>query len=143
MTININIDINIIKYLLKKSRNRNNSHRFQVCLSSFIFLLYCYHYLHFALHYSVPGTRRLLHYSVPGTRRLLHFYWCSCYLIFSFLCNVLQIVVCLFSLGHCIVCPSEDLPLLITPLVSSNFSYLYNKGIYQQFIGAPFLYRQM
>jgi hypothetical protein len=71
-----------------------------VCLSSFIFLLYCYHYLHFALHYSVPetrrllhysvpGTRRLLHYSVPGTRRLLHFYWCSCYLIFSFLCNVL------------------------------------------------------
>ena len=73
----------------EKSRNRNNSHRFQVCLSSFIFLLYCYHYLHFALHYSVPETRRLLHYSVPGTRRLLHFYWCSCYLIFSFLCNVL------------------------------------------------------
>ena len=33
---------------------------------------------------------------------------------------------CLFSLGHCFVCPSFDLRLLITPLISSNF--LYHNG---------------
>ena len=32
--------------------------------------------------------------------------WGSCCSIFSFLCNVLLIIICLFSVGHCIVCPS-------------------------------------
>ena len=31
----------------------------------------------------------------------------SCCSIFSFLCNVLQLVVCHFSFDHCIVCPSS------------------------------------
>ena len=59
---------------------------------------------------------------------------CSCCSIFTFLCNVLEIiVVCPFSFGHCIVClrfTISDYPfgifnlflrILITPLVSSNF----------------------
>ena len=33
--------------------------------------------------------------------------WGSCYSIFSFMCNVLQIFVCPFSFGHCIVCCSS------------------------------------
>jgi hypothetical protein len=36
--------------------------------------------------------------------------WSSCCSIFSFLCSVLQIVVChfnLFCFGHCVVCPSS------------------------------------
>jgi hypothetical protein len=36
------------------------------------------------------------------------FFWGgSCFPIFSFLFNVLYIVVCPFSFGHCIICPSS------------------------------------
>ena len=55
---------------------------------------------------------------IPGVK------WGSCCSICSFLCNVLQIVVCpfvLFSFSHCIVL-SVDLRLLIAPFVSSNYS---------------------
>ena len=31
--------------------------------------------------------------------------WGSCCSIFSFMCNVIQIVVCPFSFGYCVVCP--------------------------------------
>ena len=54
------------------------------------------------------------------------FYWVSCSSIFSFLCNVLLIVVChkcFFFWPLC--CLSFDLRLLITPLVSSGFSYRF------------------
>ena len=42
------------------------------------------------------------------TRSTSGFQWCWYRSIFSFLCNVLQIIVCPFVLffGHCIVCPS-------------------------------------
>ena len=54
---------------------------------------------------------------IPGLQ------WGSCYSIFSFLCSVLQIVVYLFVSLFCpLCCLSFDLRLLITPLVSSNFS---------------------
>ena len=56
----------------------------------------------------------------------------SCYQIFSFLCNVLQIVVCPFSFSH------HSLRLLITPLVSSNFCQsvkLFETGVH---ITAPY-----
>ena len=46
----------------------------------------------------------------PGALELTHgFQQCSCYSIFSFMCSVLQIVVCpfvFFSFSHCVVCPS-------------------------------------
>ena len=50
--------------------------------------------------------------------------WDSYYSIFSFLCNVLKIIVCPFVLFILlVVCLScFDIRLLITPLVSSNFS---------------------
>ena len=59
-----------------------------------------------------------------STRVHTRFQWGSCYSIFSFMCNVLQIVVCpvLFFLPLC--CLSFDLRILITPLVSSNSSYI-------------------
>ena len=34
------------------------------------------------------------------------FWWVYFFSIFSFLCNVLWIIVCPFALGHCAVCPS-------------------------------------
>ena len=52
----------------------------------------------------------------------------SCYSIFSFLCNVLHILVCPFviSLFWPLHCLSFDLWLLITPLVPSSFSIYMN-----------------
>ena len=46
------------------------------------------------------------------------FLWGSCCSIFSFLCNVLSTIVCPFSLFF------FDVRLLITFMVSSNFSYV-------------------
>ena len=48
----------------------------------------------------------------------------SCCSIYCFLCNVLQIIVCTFVPLLCMYCPSFDLRLLISSLVTSNFSYL-------------------
>ena len=49
--------------------------------------------------------------------------WGSCYSIFSFLCCVLWIIVCVFVLLlSAIYCLSFDLRFLTTLLVSSNFS---------------------
>jgi hypothetical protein len=44
--------------------------------------------------------------SGAGTANPSGFWWDLCCSIFSFLCNALWIVVCPFSFGHCIVCPS-------------------------------------
>ena len=46
--------------------------------------------------------------------------WISCCSVISFLCNVLQIIVCPFQFGHSIVLSFFDLMLLITTLVFSN-----------------------
>ena len=44
----------------------------------------------------------------PGATEFTpEFYWISCCSIFSFLCNVLYIVVFPFSFGHCVVWPFE------------------------------------
>ena len=43
------------------------------------------------------------------------FQWGSCYSICSFLCGVLWIVVCPYSFGHCVVCPSS-IYLLLLPI---------------------------
>ena len=55
------------------------------------------------------------------------FQWCSCYSIFSFMCNVcrsLFVLLTFFVWPLC--CLSFDLRILITPLVSSNsFSNLF------------------
>ena len=54
------------------------------------------------------------------------FHWGSCCSIFSFLCNVLQMVVCLCLFLWPLCClPFFGLRLLISPLVSSNFSNRY------------------
>jgi len=37
----------------------------------------------------------------------LRFLWGLYFSIFSFLCSILKIIVCPFSLGHCIVSPSS------------------------------------
>ena len=52
------------------------------------------------------------------------FYWVSCYSIFRFLCNVLLIVVCLFVpfFSSLYFLFFFDLPIVITPLVSSKSS---------------------
>ena len=51
--------------------------------------------------------------------------WGSCYTIFSFLCSVLQIILCPFVLLilAIVVSALSDLRLLITTLVSLSFSY--------------------
>ena len=50
----------------------------------------------------------------------------SCYSIFSFMCSVLQIVDCSsFVIYLPLCCLSFDIWILITPLVSSNSSYLH------------------
>jgi len=42
---------------------------------------------------------------LSGAHELIpSFYWDSCCPIFSFLCNVLLIVICTLSFGHCVVC---------------------------------------
>ena len=56
------------------------------------------------------------------------FQWCSCYSIFSFVCNVLQIVVCYFVLFLLSIVFSV-LRFLDSdyPLVFSNYSYSWHK----------------
>jgi hypothetical protein len=56
-------------------------------------------------------TRRVEHveqelFTHPEHLISTHFQWVSCCSIFSFLYNILQIVVCPFSFGHYIVCIS-------------------------------------
>ena len=47
-------------------------------------------------------------YSMYVLRReeTANFQWDSCWSMFNFLCCVLQIIVCHFSFGHCVACPS-------------------------------------
>ena len=53
------------------------------------------------------------------------FKWGSCWMIISFLYNVLWIVICPFVIFHfTFVMSSFDLRLLVTPMVSSNYSHL-------------------
>ena len=58
-------------------------------------------YVH--LHYFVEQALVLPSGAPEFTPSIL---WCLCCSIFSFMCNVLQIVVCPFSFGHCVVCSS-------------------------------------
>ena len=53
------------------------------------------------------------------------FQWRSCCSFFSFLCRVLQISVCPFSFGHCLVCPSY--------VYTSDYPF----GIFKPYLGAP------
>ena len=48
----------------------------------------------------------------------------SCCSIYCFMFNVLQIIVCTFVPLLCLYCPYFDLRLLVSSLVTSNFSYL-------------------
>ena len=50
------------------------------------------------------------------------FYWGSCCSFGCSLCSVLQIVVCPFPFGHCIVCP--------LPITTSNYHF----GIFKAFM---------
>jgi hypothetical protein len=50
------------------------------------------------------------------------FRWGSCCSIFSFMCNVLKIIVCSF-VHFLLICLFIDLRLLITSLLSYNFPY--------------------
>ena len=64
------------------------------------------------------GTDSGVHEFKPG------FKWSLCYSIFSFMCIILLVIACLFILYLCLVFSLSfcDLWLLVTLLVSSNFS---------------------
>jgi len=60
------------------------------------------------------------------------FYWGSCNSIFSFMCNVLKIVVCPFSFGHCVVCSSSINGFWLPPfgIFKLFCDYLYDINTY-------------
>jgi hypothetical protein len=62
---------------------------------------------HMSSHF-LPCQNRWVHTSHPVRAHEFTpgFKWGSCYSVISFQCNVLYIVVCTFSFGHCVVCPS-------------------------------------
>ena len=64
--------------------------------------------------------------------------WGSCYSIICFMCSVLQMVICTFSFGHCVVCPS--ISILIILLLSSNSSFNFQEivRLFTYFINACF-----
>ena len=77
---------------------------------------------------ATSGLGTIYHFEPPGITS--GFLWGSCYSILSFMCSVLQIVTCPFVLFFWLLrCLSFfDLRILITPLVSSNSSYVEVKG---------------
>ena len=73
------------------------------------------------------------------------FWWGSCYSIFSFLCSVLYIAVCLgfflffflcrFSFGHCVVCPSSIYGFLLPFWYFQTFLKMITSECYWQGVG--------
>ena len=89
-----------------------------VALSLVVCVVFCRFMLYY-LQLSVVFCRFMLYYLQLSVQCFVD----SCCTIFSCLCSVLQIVLCPFVTFLTLYCLSFDLLLLITNLVSLNFSY--------------------
>ena len=76
---------------------------------------------------AVTQRVRLVEHEVLAISEHMSLLWRSCCSILVLLCSVLWIIACFFRSLYCLL--FSGLRLMITPLLSSDFSHIYISGI--------------